>query len=267
MASLHPQAPAADGADAARRAAGHLHRHPVRARRAGGADRGRSCRAAVGRRARPRRRRLPRARRASTRSASRRSRSSTASTSRRTSASVEMLGQLRALRPGHAASSSNKDVWELIKEKLPVSISLGLWTFFISYLIAVPLGVAKAVREGTRFDFVTTLIVLVGYAIPGLRARRGAARAVRRRSLHWFPLRGLTSDNWDELSWGAQDRRLPLAHRAAGDGHGARQLRGDDHADQERLPRGDPQAVRADRARQGPGASAGCCGSTCSAMR
>ena len=58
----------------------------------------------------------------------------------------------------------NKDVWQLIKEKLPVSISLGLWTFFISYLIAVPLGVAKAVRAGSRFDLVTTLIVLVGYA-------------------------------------------------------------------------------------------------------
>ena len=61
----------------------------------------------------------------------------------------------------------NKDVWQLIKEKLPVSISLGLWTFLISYLISMPLGVAKAVREGTRFDALTTLVVLVGYAIPG----------------------------------------------------------------------------------------------------
>jgi microcin C transport system permease protein len=65
-------------------------------------------------------------------------------------------------------------------EKLPVSISLGLWTFFISYLIAVPLGVAKAVRAGSRFDLVTSMLVLVGYAIPGLRAGRGAAGAVRR---------------------------------------------------------------------------------------
>ena len=61
----------------------------------------------------------------------------------------------------------HKDVWELVKEKLPVSISLGLWTFFISYLISVPLGVAKAVRAGSRFDLVTTLLILVGYAIPG----------------------------------------------------------------------------------------------------
>ena len=61
----------------------------------------------------------------------------------------------------------NKAVGELILEKLPVSISLGLWTFLISYLVAVPLGVAKAVRAGSRFDFVTTLLVLLGYAIPG----------------------------------------------------------------------------------------------------
>ena len=61
----------------------------------------------------------------------------------------------------------HKPVWDLVKEKLPVSISLGLWTFFISYLISVPLGVAKAVRAGSKFDFVTTLIVLFGYAIPG----------------------------------------------------------------------------------------------------
>ncbi|MEG2281059.1 MAG: microcin ABC transporter permease, partial [Comamonas sp.] len=52
----------------------------------------------------------------------------------------------------------NKPVWALIVEKLPVSISLGLWTFFISYLVAVPLGVAKAVRAGSRFDLVTTLL-------------------------------------------------------------------------------------------------------------
>ena len=50
------------------------------------------------------------------------------------------------------ASCSNKDVWKLIKEKLPVSISLGLWTFLLSYLISMPLGIAKAVREGSRFD-------------------------------------------------------------------------------------------------------------------
>lgn len=97
----------------------------------------------------------------------------------------------------------NKPVAKLIAEKLPVSISLGLWTFFISYLIAVPLGVAKAVRAGSRFDFVSTLIVLVGYAIPGF-VLGVALLVVFGGQLQWFPLRGLTSVNWDELSWPAR---------------------------------------------------------------
>ena len=98
----------------------------------------------------------------------------------------------------------NKSVWQLIKEKLPVSISLGLWTFFISYAISIPLGVAKAVREGTRFDVITTFGVLLGYAIPGfvlgiLLIVMFAGGTI----FDWFPLRGLTSDNFDELSnWG-----------------------------------------------------------------
>ncbi len=96
----------------------------------------------------------------------------------------------------------NKDVWDLIKEKLPVSISLGLWTFLISYLISIPLGVAKAVREGSRFDAVTTMAVLVGYAIPGFVL--GVLLIVLFAGgtfLDWFPLRGLVSDNWADLSW------------------------------------------------------------------
>jgi len=97
----------------------------------------------------------------------------------------------------------NKDVWQLIKEKLPVSISLGLWTFFISYLVAVPLGVAKAVRAGSRFDFVTTLLVLVGYAIPGF-VLGVALLVIFGGQLQWFPLRGLTSSNWETLSWSAR---------------------------------------------------------------
>jgi microcin C transport system permease protein len=99
----------------------------------------------------------------------------------------------------------NKDVWQLIKEKLPVSVSLGLWTFLLSYLISVPLGVAKAVREGTRFDTVTTLLVLVGYAIPGFVL--GVLLIVLFAGgsfFDWFPLRGLTSDNWATLSWPAR---------------------------------------------------------------
>ena len=98
----------------------------------------------------------------------------------------------------------NKGVWELIKEKLPVSISLGLWTFLISYAISIPLGVTKAVREGSRFDIATTFAVLLGYAIPGfvlgiLLIVLFAGGTI----LDWFPLRGLTSDNFEDLStWG-----------------------------------------------------------------
>jgi len=97
----------------------------------------------------------------------------------------------------------NKAVADLIWEKLPVSISLGLWTFLISYLVAVPLGVAKAVRAGSRFDFVTTLLVLLGYAIPGF-VLGVALLVIFGGQLQWFPLRGLTSSNWEELSWAAR---------------------------------------------------------------
>ena len=97
----------------------------------------------------------------------------------------------------------NKDVSQLIQEKLPVSISLGLWTFFISYTVSIPLGIAKAVRAGSRFDVLTTLMVLVGYAIPGF-VLGVLLLVIFGGQLQWFPLRGLTSANWDSLSWGAK---------------------------------------------------------------
>jgi microcin C transport system permease protein len=97
----------------------------------------------------------------------------------------------------------NKPVWDLIKEKLPVSISLGMWTFFLTYLIAIPLGVRKAVRAGSNFDLWTTLLVLVGYAIPGF-VLGVFLLVVFGGQLQWFPLRGLTSSNWDTLSAGAK---------------------------------------------------------------
>ncbi|MBB4221808.1 microcin C ABC transporter permease YejB [Variovorax guangxiensis] len=114
----------------------------------------------------------------------------------------QMLKQFASFDLGKSFFQS-KDVWQLVKEKLPVSISLGLWTFFISYLIAVPLGVAKAVRAGSRFDFLTTLLVLVGYAIPGF-VLGVALLVIFGGQLQWFPLRGLTSPNWESLSWGAR---------------------------------------------------------------
>ncbi len=95
----------------------------------------------------------------------------------------------------------NKDVGALILEKLPVSISLGLWSFLLIYLISLPLGIAKAVRAGTRFDTVTTFVVLLGYAIPSFVM--GVVLLVFFAGgsfFQWFPLRGLTSLNWHELS-------------------------------------------------------------------
>jgi microcin C transport system permease protein len=100
---------------------------------------------------------------------------------------------------------SDRDVWELIKEKLPVSISLGVWSFMAAYLLSIPLGVAKAVREGSRFDALSTLAVLVGFALPGFVL--GVVLIVvfcGGSFLEWFPLRGLVSDNWSELSWPAR---------------------------------------------------------------
>ncbi len=117
---------------------------------------------------------------------------------------VEMLASFARFDLGRSFLH-NKDVWTLIKEKLPVSISLGVWTFLLSYLISIPLGVVKAVREGSRFDVVSSLFVLIGYAIPGFVL--GIFLIVLLAGgtfLEWFPLRGLTSDNWAELSWPAR---------------------------------------------------------------
>jgi microcin C transport system permease protein len=112
----------------------------------------------------------------------------------------EMLGNFARFDLG-TSFLQNKAVWQVIKEKLPVSVSLGLWTFLISYLISIPLGVAKAVREGSRFDVLTTFGVLLGYAIPGFVL--GVLLIVLFAGgtfYDWFPLRGITSDNWAELS-------------------------------------------------------------------
>ena len=114
---------------------------------------------------------------------------------------VEMLGNFARFDLGRSFMH-NKDVWTLIKEKLPVSISLGLWSFLLAYLVSVPLGIAKAVREGSRFDTLTTLLVLVGYAIPGFVLGILLIVLFAGGSFYdWFPLRGLTSDNWEELAW------------------------------------------------------------------
>ncbi|MGH1367740.1 MAG: microcin C ABC transporter permease YejB [Maritimibacter sp.] len=92
-------------------------------------------------------------------------------------------------------------VFELVAEKLPVSITLGLWSTLIAYLISIPLGIRKAVRDGSRFDSWTSALIIVAYAIPGFLFAILLIVLFAGGS-YWqvFPLRGLTSDNWEELS-------------------------------------------------------------------
>lgn len=99
-------------------------------------------------------------------------------------------------------------VLDLVIQKMPVSISLGLWLTLLTYLISIPLGIAKAVRDGTRFDSWTSIIVIIGYAIPGFMFAIFLIVIFAGGSLNlpWglgsaFPLRGLTSPNWAELPW------------------------------------------------------------------
>ncbi|MEM7363911.1 MAG: microcin C ABC transporter permease YejB [Pseudomonadota bacterium] len=96
----------------------------------------------------------------------------------------------------------DRPVLDLVLERIPVSISLGLWSLLIVYGISIPLGIAKAVRDGTRFDLWTSSIIFVGYAIPGfLFAILLIVVFAGGNYFDIFPLRGLVSDNWDELSW------------------------------------------------------------------
>ncbi len=95
----------------------------------------------------------------------------------------------------------DKTVISLILEKLPVSISLGLWTTLFVYLISIPLGIKKAVRDGSKFDMYSSSLIIIGYAIPGfLFAIFLIVIFAGGSYLDIFPLRGLVSDNWEELS-------------------------------------------------------------------
>ncbi len=92
-------------------------------------------------------------------------------------------------------------VLQLIGEKLPVSISLGLWLTLLTYVVSIPLGIRKAMRDGSRFDVWTSAVIVIGYAIPGfLFAILLIVLFAGGSFLDWFPLRGLWSDNWAELS-------------------------------------------------------------------
>ncbi|MGA8359220.1 MAG: ABC transporter permease subunit, partial [Xanthobacteraceae bacterium] len=91
---------------------------------------------------------------------------------------------------------------ELIKEKLPVSISLGIWMTLLSYLISIPLGIRKAVRDGSQFDVWTSGIIIIGYAIPGfLFAILLIVLFAGGSFWQIFPLRGLVSEGWSQFPW------------------------------------------------------------------
>ena len=96
-------------------------------------------------------------------------------------------------------------VMDLVREKLPVSMSIGLWMLLISYGVSIPLGIAKAVRDGTPFDVWTSAAIIVGYAIPGFLF--GILLIVLFAGGSFFdvfPLRGLTSEGWAQMSWPAR---------------------------------------------------------------
>ena len=96
----------------------------------------------------------------------------------------------------------DKSVGQLIIERMPVSISLGLWSTLIIYLTAIPLGIKKAVADGSNFDTMTSVIVVIGSAVPVfLLAVFLIVFFAGGTYLDWFPLNGLTSDNWNDLSW------------------------------------------------------------------
>lgn len=94
---------------------------------------------------------------------------------------------------------------ELVLEKMPVSISLGLWSTIIAYIVSIPLGIRKAVKDGTPFDTYTSAAIIVAYAIPGfLFAILLLVLFAGGSYFQIFPLRGLTSDNWDQLPFFAK---------------------------------------------------------------
>ncbi len=143
-------------------------------------------------------------------------------------------------------------VMDLVVEKMPVSITLGLWSTLIAYVISIPLGIRKAVRDGSRFDTWTSGVIIMAYAIPAFLFAV-ILMVLFAGGSYWqiFPLRGLTSDNFADLSvWGkvkdyAWHAALPVIAATISS------FRDADAADQEQLPGRDQQAVRDDRAGQG----------------
>ena len=159
-------------------------------------------------------------------------------------------------------------VIDLVLEKMPVSITLGLWMTLPRYGISIPLGIAKAVRDGSRFDVWTSGVIIVGYALPGfLFAILLIVLFAGGSFWNIFPLARPHLGELGPTALVAADPRLSLAHHAADHRHGARRLRDDDAPHQELVPRRDPQAIRRHRARQGAERAAACSTATSSATR
>jgi len=111
-----------------------------------------------------------------------------------------MLGQYARLDFGQSFFRGAK-VTDLILDKLPVTLSLGFWATLITYLVSIPLGIRKAVRHGSRFDAWSSALIVIGYALPSfLFALLLIVLFAGGTSLNWFPVRGLVSDDFDQLS-------------------------------------------------------------------
>jgi microcin C transport system permease protein len=117
---------------------------------------------------------------------------------------LQMMGQYLRFDFG-TSYFRDQTVVDLVLDKMPVSISIGLWTTLLTYLISIPLGIGKAVRDGSRFDIWTSGVIIVGNAIPSfLFAILLIVLFAGGSFFDWFPLRGLVSDNWEQLSWPAR---------------------------------------------------------------
>ena len=117
---------------------------------------------------------------------------------------VEMMKRYLVFDFGDSFFRDRK-VIELVLDKMPVSISLGLWTTLLVYLISIPLGIRKAIRDGSRFDIWTSSVIILGTAIPSfLFAVFLLVIFAGGSYLDWFPLARMTSENWDSLSWPAR---------------------------------------------------------------